>query len=147
MSIFISSLLVFVIDRITKILVINFVSYPIKVLGDFFILSPTKNYGVSFGLFSGYPGLVFWITLAICVFLVVYAVLLKEKSRLFKIGIGLFIGGALGNLVDRPFGGVIDFISIGIGNLRWPTFNISDIAIVVGAILIILGKSKTKDIN
>ncbi|MEW6482462.1 MAG: signal peptidase II [bacterium] len=137
---FIIAILLFILDRITKILALR-ISQKITI-SSFLALSPTGNYGLSFGLFSGYPSLIFWLTLIICIILVAYSVFLKEKPLLFKIGIGLFIGGAISNLFDRIiYSFVVDFISIGIGNIRWPTFNIADLGIVIGAILIICKKA------
>jgi signal peptidase II len=127
----------FGLDRISKLFAEG-LDGRIEVLGDFIVLCTIRNEGLCFGLFSGYGALIFWLTAILVVFLIGYSVFVKDKSRRFQVGVGLFIGGALGNLVDRPFGGVIDFISIGIGDLRWPTFNIADIGIVAGAILLVL---------
>lgn len=140
MLIFLSALLIFLIDRITKVLALK--SPPF--VSPFVTFSITKNQGIAFGLFSDHSGIILFITLIICILLIIYAMFLKGASFLFKIGIGMFIGGAISNLVDRIlYGSVIDFISIGIGDLRWPTFNISDCGIVIGAILMILtGKMK-----
>lgn len=140
--IFLIALLVFVIDRITKVLVLNIAS-PL-VVSPFLTFSLTQNKGIAFGLFSGYSGLIFWLTLILCIALIAYSIFLKKGLIFTKIGIGMFIGGAISNLLDRIIhSSVIDFISIGIGNLRWPTFNIADCGIVIGAILIVLaGKVK-----
>jgi len=135
------AILLFIIDRITKILILG-CSCEITI-SPLLKLCLARNYGISFGLFSGYSGIIFWVTLIICILLVCYSIFLKEKSPFFRIGIGLFIGGAISNIFDRVlYGFVIDFISIGIGNLRWPTFNLADVGIVIGAILIIFRKNK-----
>ncbi|MEW6103646.1 MAG: signal peptidase II [bacterium] len=136
---FIIAILLFTIDRITKALALR-ISEKITI-SPFLTLSKTGNYGISFGLFSGYSGIIFWLTLIICIILVAYSIFLKEKPLLFKIGIGLFIGGAISNLFDRIiYSFVVDFISIGIGNARWPTFNIADLGIVIGAFFIVFKK-------
>jgi signal peptidase II len=139
MLIFIVSIALFIVDRLTKMLALQIKE--IKVLGDFIIFSLTRNEGLCFGLFSGHSSLIFWLTLFIIILIIGYCLIKKEKSRIFQIGVGLFIGGALGNLFDRAGEGVIDFISIGIGGLRWPTFNIADIGICVGVVLILTKKA------
>ncbi|MEW6679672.1 MAG: signal peptidase II [bacterium] len=146
MAIFVSSILLFIIDRITKAFALKMSSK--IVISPFLTISLTRNYGISFGLFSGYSGIIFWVTLIACILLVFYSIFLKQGSPLFKIGIGLFIGGAISNLFDRAiYSFVIDFISIGIGNLRWPTFNLADCGIVTGAMLIILRKNLTSKVK
>lgn len=146
MLIFIVSVALFIADRLTKIFALQ-VEGKIKVLGDFIVFSLTRNEGLCFGLFSGQGSLVFWLTFFIIILIIGFCFVKKEKSRIFQIGVGLFIGGALGNLFDRTGEGVIDFISIGIGNLRWPTFNIADIGICVGVVLILIRKKVYKVIK
>jgi len=62
------------------------------------------------------------------------------NSRLTKIGLGLVVGGSIGNLIDRfSFGNVTDFIDIRLwGDTHWPAFNLADLAIVIGVLLFIL---------
>jgi signal peptidase II len=64
-----------------------------------------------------------------------------HESQWFRISaLGLVCGGALGNLVDRVRSarGVVDFIDVGVGALRWPTFNVADMAVTCGAISLAL---------
>ncbi len=136
MIIFISAIFLFIIDRITKIWALGI--FEKITISPFLSFSSIRNYGISFGLFSASPELIFWLTFIICIILVIYSIFLKEKSFPFKIGIGILIGGAISNLLDRIiYGAVIDFISIGIKNLRWPTFNLADVGIVIGSLLIV----------
>ena len=139
MLIFIVSTALFIADRLTKMFALQ-LEEPIKALGNFVVFSLTRNDGLCFGLFSGNLSLIFWLTLLIIILIIGYVVIKKEKSRIFQTGVGLFISGALGNLFDRAGEGVIDFISIGIGRFRWPTFNIADIGICVGVVLILYKK-------
>jgi signal peptidase II len=62
-------------------------------------------------------------------------------APLFKrVCLGLVLGGAFGNLIDRiATGEVVDFIDMGIGRYRWPTYNVADIAVTVGAVILIAG--------
>ena len=93
-----------------------------------------RNPGAAFGLFQRAP--VVFTVLAIAIAAVIIAIAPRVRDRLNAVALGLVLGGALGNLTDRlvrppgPFRGrVIDFIDFRV----WPTFNVADIAVVVGA--------------
>jgi len=111
----------------------------IAVLGDVFKITFVANDGVSFGLFGGGAGR--WVlsvfSIAVAGFLGWWA--LKADRRLLITAIGLVIGGAVGNVIDRiRFGFVVDFLDFsGTGVFPW-VFNIADSAITVGVILLIL---------
>ncbi len=98
----------------------------------------TTNAGGAFGLFGGQPWLFFGATLLISA--VIVATSPKVATRMSAIGLGLILGGALGNVTDRVIRGpgvsgrVVDFIDLRI----WPVFNLADSAIVIGAFLVAL---------
>ena len=99
-----------------------------------FRITYVTNTGGAFGIFASQTFLLALIAvIGISVFLI-YLRYIPLKSRLLKIGLGLDLGGAIGNLIDRLRleGKVTDFIDIG----PWPVFNVADSAIVVGTILI-----------
>ncbi|WP_235914173.1 signal peptidase II [Curvivirga aplysinae] len=107
----------------------------------FFNLVTVWNQGVSFGLFSNSADMTRWIlvivTSAIAVGMMVW--LTKANNRFLAFSLGLILGGAVGNIMDRiRFGAVFDFLDFFVGNYHWPAFNISDCAITVGAILVLL---------
>jgi signal peptidase II len=96
------------------------------------------NQGAAFGLHLGPYSR--WIFLAVAI---VAVVVLRRMSRTSppgdwfrQLALGLVAGGAAGNLIDRirSTRGVVDFLDVGIGALRWPTFNVADIAVSCGAI-------------
>jgi signal peptidase II len=62
----------------------------------------------------------------------------KEGDLLRTLAIAMVCGGAIGNLIDRirSASGVVDFIDVGIGDMRWPTFNVADMAVSIGAFLL-----------
>lgn len=99
------------------------------------------NYGVSFGALNefgpdGAWGLVA-VTMVIVVVLMVW--LLRMRGRFPAAALGLVIGGALGNALDRlRFGAVADFFDFHLGEMHWPAFNVADIAIVIGAAVLVL---------
>jgi signal peptidase II len=99
------------------------------------------NTGVSFGMFSESAADAVW--LLVGVKLAIIAVLIgwlgRTRSGTEALGIGLVIGGALGNLIDRVhLGAVVDFLDAHYAGWHWPTFNVADVAIVLGVLLIFL---------
>ena len=101
----------------------------------FFNLVLTYNRGMSFGLFNngtGVNALFFSLLAAVIVVVLVYW-LSRVDSPFLAVAIGLVIGGAIGNVIDRiRFGAVVDFLDFYIGSWHWPAFNIADSAICVG---------------
>ncbi len=96
-------------------------------------LTYTTNTGGAFGLFANQTFLLALAAVIAIAVIVLYLRYLPPGSRLLKIGLGLELGGAIGNLIDRVrLGEVTDFIDVG----AWPVFNVADSAIVVGTILI-----------
>ena len=94
-----------------------------------------RNSGAVFGMFPG--GRTFFIIGSIVASAVIVAVGMgTPKTRPWKrLALGLILGGAVGNLIDRLFfGEVIDFVDMGIGLHRWPVYNVADIAVTLGAI-------------
>lgn len=108
---------------------------------SFFNLVMAWNRGVSFGLFNRASNFSIWFFPVVAALIVVgLAVWLYRSDRiLIGTAIGLVIGGALGNLVDRlRFGAVADFLDFHIGAYHWPAFNLADSAITVGAAVLVL---------
>lgn len=135
----------FFIDRISKSVVYHtmYEGESIPVLPDFFYLSYIKNEGIAFGLFAEYKQA---LIIANCVAISIILFLLwkiKNIDQGIASGLGLILGGAVGNLWDRIcLGGVVDFIDIGFKNYRWPTFNFADSAICIGVLILLLTINK-----
>jgi signal peptidase II len=97
----------------------------------------TYNTGVAFGLFKDLGPVFIVIALIVVGVIVVYARKLRNDQWLTCLALGLMLGGALGNVIDRiRLGHVIDFIDVGIGATRWYTSNLADVSIVLGVILL-----------
>ena len=101
----------------------------------------TWNYGVSFGMGNtpgGWNAIVFT-ALAAAIAALLLSWLVKSPGRLVQAAIGLVIGGAFGNVIDRlRFGAVVDFLYVHVGPFDWwPAFNVADSAICVGATLLV----------
>ena len=135
---FLAASIVFILDRVTKIMVVNSISYgqSIKVLPNIFNLTLVLNTGTAFGLFKGQNILFAACSLLAIIVITGYAMTHKNLGFAVSLALGLILGGALGNLIDRiKFGHVIDFFDFRI----WPVFNVADSALTAGtAILIII---------
>lgn len=112
----------------------------VSLLGDFVRLTLVHNSGGAFGLFPGRGPAFVVFSIAAIGLIVLLASRLPGRSRRELLALGALLGGALGNLFDRlRTGWVIDFIDVGLGHLRWPVFNVADIAVTLGVIVLLLG--------
>ncbi len=140
----IAALAVLVADIITKILVVEKISYAggYDYLGGFLRITLVYNDGGVFGILRGHKSVFLIISLVVLAIMVGYYLYEKNRTFLFTTAMALIFSGAIGNIIDRMIPdrpGVVDFISVGIDNVyRWPSFNIADSAIVVGAFLLII---------
>jgi signal peptidase II len=114
--------------------------FPHPLIGEWVRLTLVYNPGAAFGLSVGSWSRVFFIALTCVAVPVLWR--LYKATRPFDnarvLALALVMAGALGNVIDRlrSADGVVDFLDIGIGAMRWPTFNIADIAVTTGAILL-----------
>ena len=109
--------------------------------GDYFNVVRAWNTGVSFSMFNNYGNLGVYIlsSIAILVVLALLKWLKGEKDRVIQVALGMIMGGAIGNVIDRlRMGAVFDFLDVHIGDNHWPAFNVADSFICIGAGLIIL---------
>ncbi len=134
--------LAFSIDQLCKFVIVEIVMQPPRdiYITGFFNIVLSYNTGISFGILSGYfsssPSSLSFLTSVVVGFLFVW--MLYAKTSGHAIALGLIAGGASGNIYDRMRqGAVTDFIDLHLGAWHWPTFNIADIAIVVGAAILI----------
>lgn len=130
----------YVLDRVTKALAEHLLpATSVKLIPNVLDLTYTTNRGGAFGLFGNAPYLFLAATLVVCLAIVVAS--FGVSRPILAVGMGLVLGGALGNLTDRIVRGsgldgrVVDFIHI----TGWPVFNVADSCIVIGAALILLG--------
>ena len=149
-----SAAIVFVLDQITKLLVVQFMGLAtrgtIEVLPPFVTFRMAWNRGVNFGLFAGEGDTTRWILVALAVAISGWVVFWLSRERPGRWGMisgGVLVGGALGNVIDRLiYGAVADFLNVTCCGIDNPySFNVADIAIFVGAVGLILftGRSKT----
>ena len=109
---------------------------PIEPLGDYFVFEHVDNYGAAFGILQNFGNIFIIIATVVTIAILYYAGTLAPGQRFLRFLLGLQLGGALGNVVDRIYQGyVTDFVRVGIpGVYYWPNFNIADSAIVCGVI-------------
>lgn len=134
---------VLVLDQITKIWILDLFSTSLQAIEvlPFFNLVLAWNRGISFGMFGGLGDWGPWVlvALALVISVVLARWMVKAESRLTLVSLGLIIGGAVGNVIDRiRFGAVVDFLDVHVSGYHWPAFNVADSAITVGAAILIL---------
>ena len=131
-------------DQLSKQLLLSYLLKAgaiVPVIDGFFRLVVVWNNGVSFGLLGGGRALPPWalsaVAIVVCIGLFIW--LRRTDRPLNGWGIGLVMGGAIGNVIDRArWGAVFDFADFHVGGWHWPAFNIADSAIVVGVGLMLL---------
>ena len=125
-------------DQLTKYLAMTRLApigiwAPIPSLAHIFTFTYTTNTGVAFGLFKDLGPIFVGVAVVVIAAIVIYQQQVPEGAWLVRLALGLQLGGAAGNLVDRlRLGHVVDFIHLHF----WPVFNVADSAIVVGVILL-----------
>jgi signal peptidase II len=131
-------------DVLTKLLAESLLDrrLPLAIIGDWVQLRLVYNQGAAFGLDVGeYSRWVFF-GLAVIALVVLGSMVRSTRpgDRVRLLALALVCGGAAGNLIDRirSAQGVVDFLDVGVGGWRWPTFNVADSAITVGAIALAL---------
>ena len=128
-------------DQATKALVVASIGLgqQVRVIGDLVMLWHVRNEGAAFSLFQGGQLLFYAVTALALAMLVYFSRALRGRGALLHVVLGLILGGTLGNLADRVrLGYVTDFISVGIGDLRWPTWNVADASLVVGIVALVV---------
>ncbi len=113
---------------------------PIPVIDNFFYIVHITNEGAAWGILSGQTYLLTSVAIIVLMGMWLFRKHLGVESTLVQIAMGLFVGGIIGNLIDRiSYGHVIDFLDVHlpIVNYRWPAFNVADCAISIGVTLYI----------
>ncbi len=129
-------------DQLTKWWIVNFVMNPPSVIEvtPFFNLVLGLNRGVSFGMFSSDSNLSRWLltALALAIVCALAVWLWRAEKPWLAVALGLIIGGAIGNVIDRAMvGAVVDFLDFHAADYHWPAFNVADMGITCGAAVLI----------
>ena len=137
------ALLALIVDQVTKWWVINEMMNPPRVIPvtPFFNLVMGWNRGISFGLMNRESAFNAWVLplVAVVIVVILSVWLWRNERTIVAIALGLVIGGALGNVVDRlRYGAVADFLDFHAAGIHWPAFNVADTSITVGAAMLVL---------
>jgi signal peptidase II len=174
------SLIIVFVDQVTKLFVKGFsipvlnITYQgmyqgqrIEVIGDFFRITFIENPGMAFGFDPGsdFKLYISLFSLAASIGLLIYFYFIRNQSLSLRISIAFILGGAVGNLIDRMFygilygyapmfyGGVVDFLDFDFFNVtvfgrnyeRWPIFNVADAAVTIGVLVLIIFYKKHQE--
>lgn len=133
--------LIYAADQVTKALVVANLAYGerVPVIGDTVQLWHLRNTGAAFSILPGAVWLFIPITVIALGMVVYFHRQFRQRGPWIHVILGAILAGSLGNLTDRVrWGYVVDFVSVGIGDLRWPAFNVADPAVVGGIILLVI---------
>lgn len=137
-----TALAVVLLDQLSKFYIRQLLSPggSVALIKGILYLTHVQNKGAAFGLLAGRQSLFILITIISIFLIIFYYFRARESYYIFNLALGLELGGAIGNLVDRLwFGRVTDFINFRV----WPVFNVADAAIVLGVCLLILASFGT----
>ena len=145
-KVFIIAIVVLIIDQLTKMIANTYlIDNVITVIPNFFKLEYALNTGAAWSILNNHQVILIVISIILMIILFMFRNNFKENLR-NNISFGLLFGGIWGNLVDRLFHSyVIDFLSFKIFNYDYPIFNIADIAVVIGILLLIIAIIKGED--
>lgn len=137
-----SAAIVVALDQATKALVHRHLASDgaIHLIGNFVRLHYVQNAGAAFSFFQG--SRVFFIAVTLASIALLFYLILSRRYRFrgSSLALGCVLGGAIGNLIDRIWlARVIDFVDLGLGRYRWPTFNVADIGISLGVAYLAIG--------
>lgn len=138
-----------VIDQITKTILENIIKLGTtkQIIKNFFYITTVHNDGAAWGIFSN-NSIIIIIGTIISFFIIYKFIYGFKKNTRNNIAFGLVLGGLAGNLCDRLFLGYVrDFLDFIIFKYDFPVFNIADVAIVIGVILLIIAIIKGEDVN
>lgn len=134
--------LVVILDQASKRIIWEVLQYGgvVNVLDGVLRFSLSKNSGAVFGILSGASDLLLVIRFIAIAVIIFFAYRMRYAPGSKRVFLGLILGGAFGNLIDHVAAGeVLDFIDMGFGSYRWPTYNVADIAVTIGAVCLIFG--------
>lgn len=137
---------VVILDQVSKVLIANnlYQNQSIELIPGFLNIVYVRNPGAAFGILKDANPLIRILSLIIVAFIalvIIYYLYMRvtDGNLWEKFGLGLIMGGTIGNLVDRiRMGEVVDFIDIYIKSYHWPAFNVADTAITSGVVLMLI---------
>lgn len=128
-------------DQVTKALVVANIEHGARydVIGDVVQLWHVRNTGAAFSILPGATWLFVPMHILAVVMVVYFHRQFRHRGPWIHVVLGAILAGGLGNLTDRlRWGYVVDFVSVGVGDLRWPAFNVADPSLVLGIGLLVI---------
>ena len=141
------AILIVVLDQLSKVWISCTLNYVQTIrLTPFFNLMLVYNKGAAFSFLAsqaGWQRYFFTVISIAAIIFIIYLLKRHAQQKLFCLSLALILGGAIGNLIDRSlYGHVIDFLDMHAFGWHWPTFNIADCGITIGAVLFIMDELK-----
>ena len=133
--------LIYAADQVTKALVVANLAHGerVPIIGETVQLWHLRNTGAAFSILPGAVWLFIPITIVALGMVIYFHRQFRHRGAWIHVILGAILAGSLGNLTDRVrWGYVVDFVSVGIGDLRWPAFNVADPAVVGGIALLVI---------
>ncbi|MDM5198797.1 signal peptidase II [Fictibacillus enclensis] len=152
---YILALFVLGLDQVTKWMIVKNMHFgeSITVIENVFYITSHRNRGAAFGILQNQMWFFIIITIAVIFAVIYYMQKHARHQPLLRLALGLVLGGATGNFLDRIIRKeVVDFLDVKIGSYNYPIFNVADSALVIGVILIFIqtlmeSKSKKENMN
>jgi signal peptidase II len=144
------SVIIIIIDQITKVIVSNHIPLGSGIqITPFFNLVNAQNFGAAFSFLDTPGGHQRWmfsvVSLLVSIGLIIWLLRVERSQHWRAAALALVIGGALGNFWDRfSVGYVVDFLDFHLGNYHWPAFNVADTAVCIGAAILIINLMQVK---
>lgn len=139
------ALVVIAADQASKAWILGFFAdragEPVATVTPFFNLVLTGNRGMSFGLFNTNAAMntAVFTVLAVAIVIALLVWLRRANNPMIRLALGMIIGGAIGNVIDRLMrGAVVDFLDFHLGSWHWYAFNVADAAICLGVVALLL---------
>jgi signal peptidase II len=138
---YVLALFVILCDQLTKWLIVKKMEYgeSIEVIGNLLYITSHRNRGAAWGILEGQMWFFYIITIAVVIGLIFYIQKMAKQSVGLGVSLGLMLGGAIGNFIDRVFRQeVVDFVHTYIFSYSFPIFNVADAALTIGVGLLII---------
>lgn len=138
---YIIAILIILFDQLTKWIIVKTmdIGERIPIIENALYITSHRNRGAAWGILQNQMWFFYIITVIVIIVLVIYIQKINIRQKLLGIALGLMLGGAIGNFIDRVFRKeVVDFIDTYIFTYNFPIFNIADSALVIGVILVMI---------
>ncbi|AOH54214.1 signal peptidase II [Peribacillus muralis] len=135
------ALLVIALDQLTKWMIVKKMEYgeSIEIIENLLYITSHRNRGAAWGILQGQMWFFYIITIAVIIGLVYYIQKMAKQSRLLGVALGLMLGGAIGNFIDRiARQEVVDFVHTYIFSYSFPVFNVADASLSIGVGLLVI---------